>query len=209
VPRIPADERRRELADAALRVMARDGVAATTTRAIVAEAGMSLSAFHYCFRSKNELLGGLTDAVVAKASAAALATLRPGTDVRRALRKGLRAYWALVEAAPAEHQVTYELTQYATRTAGLEELPRQQYEAYFAGASEVLETLADAAGVRWAIPVPTLARMLVTMLDGLTLNWLADRNSAQALALLDGFADQVASYARPRVRRARAVGYVS
>jgi len=204
VPRIPADERRRELADAALRVMARDGVAATTTRAIVAEAGMSLSAFHYCFRSKNELLGGLTDTVVAKASAAALATLRPGTDVRRALRKGMRAYWALVEAEPAEHQVTYELTQYATRTPGLEDLPRRQYESYFAAATEVLETLADTAGVRWAVPVPTLARMLVTVLDGLTLGWLADRNSAQALAVLDGFADQVASYARPRVRRARA-----
>jgi AcrR family transcriptional regulator len=203
MPRIPAEQRRRALAEAALRVMARDGVAAATTRAIVAEADMSLSAFHYCFRSKNELLAGLVDALVEREMAAALATLRPGADVNRALRKGLRAYWSLVEAAPEEHQVTYELTQYATRKAGLTDLPRRQYESYFEGANAVLRALADTAGVRWSLPVPVLARMLVTVLDGLTLGWLADRNSAQALAVLDRFAEQIAGYAQPRrVRRA-------
>lgn len=196
MPRIPATQRRRVLADAAMRVLARDGVAATTTRAIVAEAGMPLSAFHYCYRSKNELLAELTDALVARETAAALATLRPGADVLEALQTGLRGYWQLVEAAPDEHRVTYELTQYACRTAGLEDLPRRQYRSYFDGASTVLRALAEAAGVRWSIPLPVLARMLATVLDGLTLGWLADRDSAQTRAALDEFAVQLASYAR-------------
>ncbi len=196
MPRIPATQRRRVLADAAMRVLARDGIAATTTRAIVAEAGMPLSAFHYCYRSKNELLAELTDALVARETAAALATLRPGADVHEALRTGLRGYWQLVEAAPDEHRVTYELTQYAYRTTGLEDLPRRQYRSYFDGASTVLRALAEAAGVSWSIPLPVLARMLATVLDGLTLGWLADRDGAQALAVLDQFALQLASYAQ-------------
>jgi AcrR family transcriptional regulator len=196
MPRIPATQRRRVLADAAMRVLARDGVAATTTRAIVAEAGMPLSAFHYCYRSKNELLAELTDRLVARETAAALATLRPGADVLEALRTGLRGYWQLVEAAPDEHRVTYELTQYACRTKGLEDLPRRQYRSYFDGASTVLRALAETAGVRWSIPLPVLARMLATVLDGLTLGWLADRDSTQTLAVLDEFAVQLAGYAR-------------
>jgi AcrR family transcriptional regulator len=198
MPRIPADQRRRELTEAAVRVITREGVAATTTRAIVAEAGMPLSAFHYCFRSKGELLAELTDSLVAKETAAAMATLRPGTDVHKALRKGLRAYWAQVEAAPAEHELTYELTQYARRTSGLEDLPRRQYEAYFDGARLVLRALSAASGTTWTAPLPVLARMLATILDGLTLGWLADRNSRQALAVLDQFALQLAGYARPK-----------
>ena len=54
--RIPATERRAALARAALAVIARDGVHAATTRAIVAEAGMSLASFHYAVASRDELL---------------------------------------------------------------------------------------------------------------------------------------------------------
>ena len=42
--------------DTALTVIARDGVHAATTRAIVAEAGMALASFHYAFRSRDELI---------------------------------------------------------------------------------------------------------------------------------------------------------
>ena len=63
--RIPATERRAALADAALIVIARDGVAAATTRAIVAEAGMPLASFHYAVASRDELLRDVVDLVVA------------------------------------------------------------------------------------------------------------------------------------------------
>ena len=53
--RIPAAERRAALIDAALRVVSRNGLAQATTRAIVAEAGMSLASFHYAFESRDEL----------------------------------------------------------------------------------------------------------------------------------------------------------
>lgn len=56
---ISAGERREQLVAAALRVMRRDGIAAASTRAICAEAGMPHGAFHYCFHSKKELYAAL------------------------------------------------------------------------------------------------------------------------------------------------------
>lgn len=197
--RMPASERRGALIAAAFRVLARDGVDATTTRAIVAEAGMPLGAFHYCFRSKEELLRELTGVVVAEEVAAAAAVLQPGTDVCRALRAGLRAYWAHVETEPERHQALYELTQYALRRPGLEDLPRMQYACYQSAAEDVLRLLGEHAGLRWAVPVPVAARMLVTVVDGLTLSWLVDRDSTAALAALDAFADALAALATPTV----------
>ena len=56
VTRMSVDQRRSLLIEAAINVMARDGVANVGTRAIVAEADMTIGVFHYCFRSKDELV---------------------------------------------------------------------------------------------------------------------------------------------------------
>ncbi|MGH3322097.1 MAG: TetR/AcrR family transcriptional regulator [Streptosporangiaceae bacterium] len=200
--RIPAAERRRALVEAALRVMVRDGVAAATTRAIVAEADMPLASFHYCFRAKEELLGEVVVASVERILDAVEVTLRPGEDVRSAIREGTRAYWSLVEAEPGRHQITYELTQYALRTPGLEHLAAYQYERYLAAATAFLTDLGEHAGVTWSVPLPVVARMVITVLDGLTLSWLADHDSEQVTGTLDAFGAAIATLAAPgRSRR--------
>jgi TetR/AcrR family transcriptional regulator, regulator of biofilm formation and stress response len=71
--RVPVEERRAALVDAALRVMVRGGLAAGTTRAVVAEAGMSLASFHYAFASRDELLRELVRRVVGREFSAAAA----------------------------------------------------------------------------------------------------------------------------------------
>lgn len=54
--RIPVEERREALIDAAFRVIGEQGLSRASTRAIVAEAGMSLASFHYAFESRDQLL---------------------------------------------------------------------------------------------------------------------------------------------------------
>lgn len=71
--RMAALERRERLVQAALRVIARDGVAAPTTRAIVAEADMPPASFHYVFQSRDELIAELIHYVVDNEDSAALA----------------------------------------------------------------------------------------------------------------------------------------
>jgi AcrR family transcriptional regulator len=203
MPRLSVAERRRRLLEAAVAVITRDGVAGVTTRAVVGEAGMPLGAFHYCFHSKHELLAELVESLLTDEITAVREVLRPGRPVRDLLRDGLAAYFARVRSHPSQHQATYELTQHALRTPELAGLADQQYERYLTAAADLLDAVADTAGARWSKPVPVLARMLLTVVDGLTLSWLVDRDDAAAATTLDAFACQIAALARPaRARRA-------
>lgn len=170
--RVSADVRRDLLVEAAIRVMVRDGVAKATTRSIVAEADMPLGAFHYCFRSKEELLNHVIEAIAGHTLDRAMEALQqPGTLEER-LVGALDAYWQHLVENPDEHRVTYELTSYAVRQPGLEHMARKQYENYIQTFTSVLELLAANGEVTWSTPVPVLARYATAMVDGLTLLWL-------------------------------------
>jgi AcrR family transcriptional regulator len=196
--RVSADVRRQELIEAAIRVMARDGVSKATTRAIVTEAGMQLGFFHYCFRSKEELLLQVIDTINERNVRAAVGVVQAGQDLRETLRASVDAYWRQVEQNPGEHQVTYELTQYALRRPELVEVTRRQYENYFRAATAFLEAVAEAAGVQWTEPLPVLARLTYTMIDGATLGWVVDRDGEAARQVLDQFTEYLVAVARVR-----------
>lgn len=202
MPRVPAGERRRQLIAAALRVIGRDGFAAATTRRICAEAGAPLAAFHYCFPAKRDLLAELASQAMEEIKTAQRGTVRPGQSVRDSLRESLRSYWATVEAAPGRELVLYQLTQHVLRHPELAEIARRQYESYFATAAGMLDDVASAAGVRWTLPLPQLAKMIVAVTDGVTLAWLVDHDSGAALTALDAFADQIANLAGAPTQRA-------
>jgi AcrR family transcriptional regulator len=190
--RRPSDERRRDLVEAALRVMSRDGVAAASTRAICAEAGMAQSRFHYCFRSKAELLREVVETMVRTQISSVLTAVRgaPTVGLGASASTALRAYAQHLLDHPEQHLLSYELTQYALRTPGLAPLAAEQYQAYLDGAAEVLAAL--------GITDPAAPRLVVALLDGVTLQWLADRDLDAAIAVLERFADE---FARPRLSR--------
>jgi AcrR family transcriptional regulator len=197
VARLSVDERRRALVDAAIRVMSRDGVAKATTRAIVTEAGMQLGFFHYAFGSKEDLLAVVVDTITERNLAAVMSAVAPRRPVAEMLSEGMRAYWRGVEEDPATHQLTYELTQYALRRPGLDAVARRQYAAYLQATTRFLNAAAAAADVTWAVPVPVLARHAAVVLDGATLSWIVDRDTAGTLAVLDQAAAAIALNARP------------
>ncbi|MFC8509997.1 TetR/AcrR family transcriptional regulator [Streptomyces sp. NPDC057411] len=195
-----ADERREQLIDAAIRVMIRDGVAKATTRAVVAEAGLPLGAFHYCFRSKEQLLHSVIERIMLRAldpPAPADPAAPGGVSVDEVVRGTLRAYWDRVRQSPDEHLLTYELTQYALRKPGLADVARGQYRHYTEVSLRQLETIAVRAAAEWTMPLPVLARYGLSVLDGLTLNWLIDRDDEAASAALDAYADHLVTLARP------------
>ncbi|MFJ2744303.1 TetR/AcrR family transcriptional regulator [Streptomyces sp. NPDC087440] len=195
--RMPAAQRRRQLVEAAIRAMARDGVAKTTTRSVVAEAGVSLSVFHYCFDSKQELLEAVMDTISEHSESDVLARLAPGdSPLRETVRAGLQAYWDHVLAHRGEHMLTYELTQYALREPGYEHLARRQYERYLTAHLKVIRQLTAALGVTLTVPEPTAARYLAALTDGLTLNFLVLGDEAKAAEVLDTVADQVLALVR-------------
>ena len=198
--RLPSAERRRQLTEAAIRAMARDGVPRTTTRSIAAEAGVSLSVFHYCFESKQELLESVITTITGHYVTLVREAIRPRETLRETVRAGFQAYWDHVSAHPGEHMLTYELTQYALREPGFEHLARRQYEMYRATYAELIEQLRLSMGFELTVPVPVLARYLAAMTDGLTLNFLVLGDDTAWTDILDTITDHVAGLVREEVR---------
>ncbi|MFG2957466.1 TetR/AcrR family transcriptional regulator [Streptomyces sp. NPDC048291] len=170
--RMPSAQRREQLTEAAIRTMARDGVAKATTRAIAAEAGVSLSVFHYCFDSKQALIESVITTLTDHSVTVVREALRPRATLEETVRAGFAAYWAHVRDRPDEHMLTYELTQYALREPGFEHLARRQYELYGTAYTELIEHLRGSSDLRLRVPVSVLARYLAAVTDGLTLNYL-------------------------------------
>ncbi|MER5867571.1 TetR family transcriptional regulator C-terminal domain-containing protein [Kitasatospora sp. NPDC002040] len=194
--RMPSAERRRQLTEAAIRAMTRDGVARTTTRSIAAEAGLSLSVFHYCFDSKQALLESVITTITEHSVTMVRDAIRPQATLRETVRAGFQAYWAHVVANPAEHMLTYELTQYALRQPGFEHLARRQYELYTETYRELIEQLAKTMEFELLVPVPVLARYLAAMTDGLTVNFLVLGDPEAAAEVLDLVTEHVAGLVR-------------
>jgi AcrR family transcriptional regulator len=189
--RMSADERRALLIDAAITVMAREGVAHTTTRAIVAEAGMQIGVFHYCFRSKEELILQVMQSMSRRTFAAVAGVLTMSRDPEELIQLATRAYWTDIAANPHEHLLSYELTQHALRQPGDEDAAVVQYANYYTGMEEFLTNIASIAGFSWRTPVDVLGRFVLAAIEGITIQWLVSRDEPMALALLDRLAAQL------------------
>ncbi|UPK75557.1 TetR/AcrR family transcriptional regulator [Nocardioidaceae bacterium SCSIO 66511] len=191
--RLSSAQRRVQLVDAAIRVMTRDGIAKATTRAIVGEAGVSLSVFHYCFESKQALFEAVIETLTEHSASPAMAAadVDPDASLRDTVRSSLQAYWDHVVAKPDEHMLTYELTQYVLRQPGLEEVAREQYARYVKANQQVIDRVLDHFDADTTVSKADLARYLASTLDGLTLNYLVAGNNASAERILDSIADHV------------------
>ena len=198
MPRIPAAERRVALIDAGLRVVAREGLAAASTRAIVAEAGMSLASFHYAFDSRDELIDELIATVVAREQAAVMPEVVPGQGLREILEAGILRYFDHLKADPEHEQAMLELTQYALRSPDRHPLALAQYARYVELAERSLELAASVADAAWRVPVSQAARVLVAFTDGLTITWLVGRDDDAARAVAAAAADALSRMADPR-----------
>ncbi len=195
--RMTGEERREHLLDAAERLMTREGVAAGTTRAVVAEADMRPSVFHYCFRSRDEMISELIIRLGGRERKAVWDGVVPSEDLREMLQSAVEAYLGHLAAHPEQELVLLELNHYAQRTPGLAYLAARQYQMYFATAQEVLLLAAEVTGQRWTKDVAVMARMAVAILDGVTTTWLADRDTDPTREVLASLLDHVAQLAVP------------
>ena len=157
---------------------------------------MSLASFHYAFESHGAMMRELIEFVVRRESEAVTESIDFSAGVRDSLRAGLQGYFDNLLADPAREQAMFELMHFALRTPGLEDLARDQYARYFAAVDSILEA-AEGHGVEWTLPRLDIARFVVTVTDGVTLAWLADRDSDAAGRSLDFAADALAQLALP------------
>jgi AcrR family transcriptional regulator len=201
VTRLAVADRRAALVSAAVIVIARDGLGAATTRAIVAEAGMSLGSFHYAFDSRDDLITAViqsvTDAERVEAESTLVSTGSDRADLATVLRAGIFRYLDLLEANPEREQALLELSLYAMRQRGSNREMLDQYRAYYAATEHSLALAALTCHRQWTVPLERVAHSLVVLLDGLTTTWLADRDSAAARFTGAFAADSLAGLSAP------------
>jgi AcrR family transcriptional regulator len=162
--------RSRQIVAAARAVITRDGVAGTTVRAVAQEAGIPLGTLQYVFPAKHQLLRAVIEDLVEELADNLMSSVPPGCDVEYAIGHGIRTFWNDLVIGDAEGvQLTqYELTTYALRTAGLEELARWQYERYTDVVAGWLQRAATPVDAR------RLARLVVAGIDGLILQYVVN-----------------------------------
>jgi AcrR family transcriptional regulator len=202
------DGRRAELVEAAGRVVARDGIAAATTRRIAEEAGLPQGLVHYWFASKDELLEEVimtllrqfeaaTEVISAEDTTGDLPGDSGDVDPAEYVRDAFRAAFGVVEADDRGNQLaTYELTTWALRTPQQRDLARQQYAAYRATAAAVAAPWLAVHGENFPGDPDALARFIAVLFDGAVLAWLADPEGTRADDIFSLVSEMMASYVR-------------
>ncbi|GCE08052.1 TetR/AcrR family transcriptional regulator [Dictyobacter aurantiacus] len=176
----PISARRAAIIEAALRVLARDGIAETTTRKIAAEAQVNQAMLRYYFGSKDDLLFAVLQTLMQQTGEIVGSVGFEGRTLPEAIAHGLRAFWSHVESYPEQQIIQYELTLYALRHPESAWLARQQYDGYCAVVEALFEKAMQDTEQTCAIPATELARFVVAGIDGLILQFISDRDTVRA-----------------------------
>ncbi len=173
-----------------MEVMRRDGAWSLTTRAVAAQANVSLGALHYAFDSKADLIGAVFAADVDSAAAVVAGAIDAGGSPETMVRRAVRSYAEVLRRSPTAELVLQELTLMGVRDDTLRVLARQAIENFRA---EIARFLMHIGAVDAQVPVTVLAESFFAQLVGLAQNWLCTGDDALFDACLDDLAVQVAA----------------
>ncbi|MGW0949208.1 TetR/AcrR family transcriptional regulator [Streptomyces sp. NPDC002623] len=196
---VSAAERRPQLIKAAIDLMAREGVAAGSTRAIAAELGVAQATVHYMFGTKDGLyravLKQLTDDLLAQLE---LAAPEDG-GFAETIAALAAALWRTVRDEPANYQLLNELSMFALRTPGLSEVLGDQYRDLIDVTTNLVARTAERTGQVLTHPPETVARFFLAGFDGLSLQRLALRDEDAEIACLRALVSSTVALADGRL----------
>lgn len=197
---VQAAEHRSAIVAATIRLMAREGVSAASTRRVAAEAGVAQATIHYVFGTKTELYRAVIEAVTSNLVRAVEAGLAPHPHWTEDVEVASRAVWEVVEADASTALLLVELTTYALREPELRDLAEGLYDSYHRLAEDAVATLVERSDQELRIPVEQVARLVVAGVNGLVMSFLVHRDAAQARRDLDSLVDALTTVAVGPVR---------
>lgn len=193
---LAAEERRRTIIDAAVEVIAAEGLTGATTRRIADRAKAPLGAIHYCFRDKDELIGLVADRGADRLRDQ-FGAIDPGRGLEATIRDSVAAYWAWVEENIGLQLALLELGLWRIRRAGGDSV----YSMYDRFGTELLTSnltrAAESDSVTPAIGVGEMARFITHRFDGMIVEYAASRDRAACQRQADLLADAIVALALP------------
>ncbi|MEV6975100.1 TetR/AcrR family transcriptional regulator [Kitasatospora sp. NPDC093806] len=187
---VPASERRPQLVQAAIDLMAREGIAAGSTRAIAAELGVAQATVHYTFGTKKDLyravIEQLTSEVIAQVRASAPAEGPFGEQIRTMVY----ALWDSTVGESDKCALMNEFAALAMRDPDLQEIMRALQHEMESTATELLTGLSAAHAQPLALPAHEIAVHFLAGFDGLTERYLVfkatgEQSREESLRALD------------------------
>lgn len=174
------EARRAAIIQAAVQVLARDGLAETTTRKIASEAHVNQAMIGYYFGGKDELLYAVLQDMMRRTGEIIGATAPLDRGFAEAVAAAIEAFWEHVRQAPELQVLQYELTLYALRRPESAWLAKRQYEGYCGIVAQLIEAVCAATNTIPAQPPDAIARFIVGGLDGMILQFISTRDTERA-----------------------------
>lgn len=194
---VSAGERREQIIDAAVDVIAREGLARATTRRIAERAGAPLSVLHYCFENKGALLLALA-VRAADMLDEYFVGCDPAQGVESTIRQDIDALWRWYQDHTGLQLALLELGMARVRRGGS---PDEIYAMWNRFGREVmlrhLNTAVTFDRRPLALPVEEIVRFILHRFDGLTLELAASQDVAACQRQVDLLGDAIIRLALP------------
>lgn len=193
-----AHERRQQLINAAIEVIADVGLEATTTRKVAEQSGLPLSSVHHTFTDKDELICAVIDFVGDQVEAlrrdAQHSQARRQPTPEKAVREALFVFWSLVEDDPSFQLMQFELMIYCLRHPDSHWMAQRQYDRNCALVADALRMAVEGTAAAAGIDIEETARLILAALDGIVLQFLVHRDSKRARVALESLASACSPY---------------
>lgn len=196
--RTSAVERREQLIEAGLRVIAREGMHGATVRAIVAEADVPLATFHYVFASREEMIGEAY-AYIAVLPEDDLASLVPADATLEDAIRAMLVHWFERFLQHPEYELAImEIMAFCSRTRALAHLPAQVQQRYVDVVVACFKVLRERFEVDGGTSADEVAIHFIHVTDGITYSWLRTGDSAASRRMIDAAVPALAAAATGR-----------
>jgi TetR/AcrR family acrAB operon transcriptional repressor len=187
-----------QIVQAAIRVLARQGYAGTSLLDIAREAGMSKGAVHYHFPTKEALLSVVLKTACETVQARTLGVFGQGEDLLESFRKAIEVLWEARASRSDEALVVADLLAQSLHDPSLRpqlaefyRISTEQVEAYL---GERLSSL----GLEPKVPLSTLSRLVLGILDGLMLQVFVDPDAIGPDQIVDTFLTMAGAFLSPK-----------
>lgn len=173
---------RAQVLDAAIRVLAKQGIAGTSVQDIADAAGLSKGAVHYHFESKDELLERVLDLCCEVVEARIRAVFAEEGPPLERIHRALVEMWAVRRDGVREMRVLTELHILSRQN---KRIRKACGEALQRACRQMIDTALEhlvAMGLRPKVPVEVIPRLVIATLDGLALQQEIDPVSRETEA---------------------------
>ena len=178
--RLSLEERRRNFIDAAIQVVANEGVARATTRRIAEVANVPLAGLHYCFETKEALFQAIFETSSTTGFEYGRRDLKPGIGLHQGIEVIAKGFFDWIHDNRSLQQAQFELVHWALRNPAYEHLARDLYQTFM---DIIVEMLTEARRPdESGLDLRMLAKHLAALVDGHAMQWLALDNQFSAAA---------------------------